>query len=915
MHKKILKVVKARREEHELHGKDPSKYDLLDLMLTTPLRTDEKGRKIMMSDEIIRANLTTVLSAGHSTTTCMLSWTCNFLFDNSLGNSDYRYNLIQEISNLSGGDRRYTPSVNDIYKNLNFLTCVLKETLRMCPPIPTIVRHCVQSTNLCGYRINKGETMMISCLGTHLNPKSWENSTTYDPTRFYEAPKHACSFIPWAGGPRQCIGREFALLTGRIAMFLILNQYSLELSPSARVHEMEHLFVFPDGLLMNAVLRKDMTRRESSTPTPITPESGGESPSTSIAESRAWEGLKALIRETGHKVSILVGTKTEGGNSSIIGQSLLDKALSFNFQTGDSPMSPDDYLPEITEPPSKFTIVALCLSTYQGNPAPNTKNSQKWLSGLIERLENGEAGMDSFLSNVRYFVFGCGNRNWATTYQKVAKYFDENLAKLGAKRICAAGFFDEAEDDIEEEFATFYKSMAPKLMHSLPEIGDKRLRAVDASTITSKPTVQAQTATSAFTMDILGDAEDGEVPDIVPTTVNKKVYNCKIRKIEDITPNAEGGSTCHIEFEMQEGMKYRAGDHLVICPEMPSDYVDRVLAKFLDFDESTIIRWSPQFGASKARFPLPTSVPMTVGNILTNLLDLKAIPNKQFLVNLAVIAENPEHAAKMKQIAEDASTFKKWISDNLPLSIVDVIDMFPPKASEFGRLMEIIPVIKPRPYSISSSPKMDPTSVHLCVGVVEDKHQNGKVYRGVSSSYLKSLIGKDDASVNVFVEPADEAFDVPTDDSKPIILISAGTGFAPMRSFLQERKARNAPGPIYVFFGCRDEELDLLYRDELAEYQEEGFLTGWFVGYSRSSKFPKEYVQEKIKQQADLIWDAIENKGAHLYVCGSGSRVGAGTRDALIKIICEKSGKNEDFASEYIEKLENAGRYEQDVWG
>merc|ERR1712137_1511766 len=184
-----------------------------------------------------------------------------------------------------------------------------------------------------------------------------------------------------------------------------------------------------------------------------------------------------------------------------------------------------------------------------------------------------------------------GNMNWATTYNKVAKHFDDNLAKLGAKRICPAGFYDESSDDLEEVFASFYKVMAPALMHSLPEIGDKRLREMDASAFASKPAVVAQTATSALLMDVLGDADDLGAPDLVPSTVNKSIFLCPIRKIVDITPKADR-STLHIEFEMQPGMKYRAGDHLTVCPVMPQELVSRVLAHFVDYDESTIVRWS-----------------------------------------------------------------------------------------------------------------------------------------------------------------------------------------------------------------------------------------------------------------------------------------------------------------------------------
>lgn len=313
MNKKLLKVIRSRRQEYELHGRDPEKYDLLDIMLTSPLRS---GEEVKMSDELIRANLMTILSAGHSTTTSMLSWTCNFLFDSSLGNTDYRYALIQEISNISNGERRYIPTVHDIYKNLNFMTCVLKESLRLCPPIPTIVRHCLKSTNLGGYKISKGEAVMISCLGTHLNPKSWDNPSLFDPCRFEKPLPHPCSFIPWAGGARQCIGREFALLTGRIGLFLLLNQYNVEMSSHARVREDEHLFVFPDGLLMNTMIRKDIKLNQNS-PLVKSPrfsnnnqdhnnnnnnQQDDANKNQNLNGTRAWDGLKALIREKGHTV-------------------------------------------------------------------------------------------------------------------------------------------------------------------------------------------------------------------------------------------------------------------------------------------------------------------------------------------------------------------------------------------------------------------------------------------------------------------------------------------------------------------------------------------------------------------------------------------------------------------------------------
>jgi len=215
----------------------------------------------------------------------------NFLYDESLRNTDHLYHLVQIVDQVSGGNRSYQPTIDDIYQKLNFVLCTLKETLRLRPPIPTVIRHVFEKTNVGEFVLNKGDTIMVSCLGTHLHPESWPNSGEFDPTRFEEAPPHPCSFIPWAGGQRQCIGREFALLVGRTAIFMLLNQYSGSLSPSANVKEDEHLFLFPAGLLMNW-----NPRRDSKSAGAPAPQGGHEHPVAPTEPARAWDGLKELIR-------------------------------------------------------------------------------------------------------------------------------------------------------------------------------------------------------------------------------------------------------------------------------------------------------------------------------------------------------------------------------------------------------------------------------------------------------------------------------------------------------------------------------------------------------------------------------------------------------------------------------------------
>ena len=647
----------------------------------------------------------------------------------------------------------------------------------MRPPIPTVIRHVYEKTTVGEFVVEKGDTIMISCLGTHLHPESWPNAQEFDPSRFENAPPQPCSFIPWAGGQRQCIGREFALLVGRTAMFMLLNQYTGSLSPSANVKEDEHLFLFPQGLLMNFNPRRDSARAQTNAPQP-----GPGIAMPPPEPARAWDGLKELIRTSGHQVTVVNGTKTESGNVNFVASWLVEKALSFNFQVGDSPISPNEFLPKLTpSPPDKFTILAIVVSTYQGNPSENTKALFSWLQQMRKELEGGKQELSTYLSNVHYFVFGCGNMNWVTTYQKVGKYIDESMALLGAKRLCPACLFNEEKDELEETVLSFYKVMAPALMHALPEIGSKRLREIDAGFLGKSNKITAKPASSAVSISFEEGVEPGSVP-LVPSTVSKTIFRCPIKRIVNITPNSDI-PTCHIEFQMQDGMKYRAGDHLVICPVMPEELVDRALAPFIDYDGNTVVRWD--LNVAGARFHLPTGKPLTVQNVLSNLLDLKATPTKQFLINYSTICEKPEDGKELTKLANDPQRFKQFISDNQPLCNVDIIERYPIQPERFGRLLEILPVIRPRPYSISSSPSLDPTTVHLCVGVVNDTFPNGKTYQGVSSHYLYTLIGTPRPSAYVYVEPADETFKVPDDDTKPLILISAGTGFAPMRGFLQ----------------------------------------------------------------------------------------------------------------------------------
>ena len=947
--KVILEVVEDRRALHLQQNKCPKDYDLLDIMLTTPI-AEKDGKKIYMTNELIRANLTTILSAGHSTTTSMLSWTLNYLHDRTLGNSDYLYKLIHEVDSISGGDRRYQPTIDDVYKNMKFLTKILYETLRITPPIPTIVRHCIKTCNVGGYKINRGDSIMISTLGTHLNPKSWDNPRKYDPERWDKGTDKACGFIAWASGSRQCIGREFAMLTGRIGLFLIINQYSLELAPKANVKPNEHLFVFPKGLYLRARARTNLKpiasissneneekKEKSSSSDKKSKDSDDSAPASD--GKRNWSGLMNLIQEKGYRVRVIEGTNSESGSVVTVCQWLVDKALKFNFKSENSAISPDELLKSLKDKkPEKFEIWGFASATYNGKPPNNSKKFYKWIKEKVNSDKDSK-----YLENIHYFVFGCGNTNWKSTYQKIPNFWDESFKKLGATRIAEPAEFNEAEDDLEDVFSDYYKTMAPALMHSLPDIGDKRLREVnkkhggdngsksdddDDEDFSKESKLEAQPASSAIETETLGskkDFKDDEKISFIPSVYLSpdKSFKCKIINIENITENSDR-STLHIKIEIndknKENLKYEAGDHFIVVPTISKKYAERVLDHFVDYDLNTVVQFNCDENSKCKRFKLPKNKKLTLGNIFCNLVDLKCKPGKQFLINYSTMVKDKDHEKKLNEITGDKESYKDWLNSNEPVSIVDVIDKFPPNEKEFNRLLEMLPILSTRTYSITSSPNVHKNEIHLCLGVVHDKFENGS-YKGVCSSFFEDMMNCDndeDCFVYGAIEKADDTFRVPKDSSKPIILLSAGTGFAPMRGFLHERESQKADGKNIVVFGCRTEKNDILFKDEIKKWKEDDFIDIYYA-FSRDDNHDKKYVQDILKEEKDMFWKLIDKEDAVIYICGSGSRMGAGVNDALLEIFKENAPDDaddkDDWANNYLEELEDSSRYLLDVWG
>jgi sulfite reductase (NADPH) flavoprotein alpha-component len=218
--------------------------------------------------------------------------------------------------------------------------------------------------------------------------------------------------------------------------------------------------------------------------------------------------------------------------------------------------------------------------------------------------------------------------------------------------------------------------------------------------------------------------------------------------------------------------------------------------------------------------------------------------------------------------------------------------------------------LQPRLYSIASSMKAVGDTVELTIATVRYT-SHGRERGGVASTYLADRTTPD-SSVPVFVHTA-KHFRLPEDPATNIIMVGPGTGVAPFRAYLQERKAIGAAGKNWLFFGEQRKASDFLYEEELTKMQQEGSLHRLDLAFSRDIPGQKVYVQHRMRESSRDLYDWLEN-GAHFFVCGDGARM-AKDVDAELHAIAEREGgKTPEQAAEWVEALKKAKRYKKDVY-
>jgi sulfite reductase (NADPH) flavoprotein alpha-component len=239
--------------------------------------------------------------------------------------------------------------------------------------------------------------------------------------------------------------------------------------------------------------------------------------------------------------------------------------------------------------------------------------------------------------------------------------------------------------------------------------------------------------------------------------------------------------------------------------------------------------------------------------------------------------------------------------------LIDLFLEFPQTGMSAQDFVGLLRPMPPRLYSIASSLSAHSEEVHLTVAVVRYEG-NGRKRKGVCSSYLAERVGQ---HIPCYLHP-NKNFKLPEDSSTPIIMVGPGTGIAPFRAFIEERKSTGATGKNWLFFGDRSQKTDYLYGDEWESYQKDGILNEMDLAWSRDQA-EKVYVQHKMLEKGTQLWKWL-NDGAVFYVCGDASRMAKDVDQALRYIAQEEGLMSDEDAGAWVKGLQKERRYLKDVY-
>ena len=852
----IEKIVQERRASG-----DPG-TDLLGHML---VGTDKQGNTL--PDHNIVAQCSTFLVAGHETTSGLLSFAVYYL----LKHPEVVARAQEEVDRVLGTDPGATPTLAQVGQ-LGYIRQILDETLRLWPTAPAFTRQPrTPGETVGGYGpFDPGTSVIALTPMLHRLPEVWgPDAREFDPDhmapeRLDALPPHA--YRPFGSGQRACIGRQFALQEAVLVLGMLLQRFELVDHADYQLKIKETLTIKPEGLTITVRPREGRTW--GSAPWPVVATVGEPRPATLAVAPADRHGTPLLV---------LFGSNLGAAEdlATRIARDAGDRGYTARTAALDA---------AVGELPTEGAVVVVT-SSYNGEPPDNAGKFCAWLDG-----DSASA------TGVRYTVFGCGNRDWAATYQAVPIRIDAGLEGKGGTRVYRRGEGD-ARGDFDAQVDDWYRGLWDALASALG------LDASATATVGGGPRLEVQ-------------LEQRRTASPVLQSYRGQAATVRVNRELTARAGTPGGrSVRHLEIALPAGTTYATGDHLGVLPRNPIGLVNRTIARFgLDGGQFVTLT-----ATGSVPTHLPVGEPYPLLGILAGCVELQDVVSRAGLAAMA--AAMPEGPARdeLASLAGPDDEAKARYREQIAKprrTLLELLEAHPECGLSFAEFLDLLPPLRPRFYSISSSPQVS-SDVALTVGVLEGPARcgDGSTYRGVCSGHLDDV--PEGGTVFTFVRRPSITFRPPENPHIPMIMVGAGTGIAPFRGFLQERESLRARGvPIarsLLFLGCRDPEDDLLYADELESFEKAGVAT-LFPAYSRVPGYAYRYVQHGLEGAADEVWAALQ-QDAVVYVCGNASTMAPGVRAALVAGFRARTGAGQADGEAWLAGLRAANRYLEDIWG
>ncbi|KAI5847526.1 hypothetical protein BZA05DRAFT_405121 [Tricharina praecox] len=567
--------------------------------------------------------------------------------------------------------------------------------------------------------------------------------------------------------------------------------------------------------------------------------------------------------------------------------------------------------------PTHALIFLLISTTGQGEMPDNAKLF--WRGLLRKKLPA------AWLGEVSFGVFCLGD----TTYPKfcwAGRMVGRRLLQLGAKEVVPRVEADQSADEgTEGAFAGWVEVVRSVLRQKWPLMdGTEEIK--DEVVLESKWVLEFAGADGEADGKTDGEADSkGEVDGM---EIMRKLHAPRpgailatVAKNERITTPEHWQDVRHLAFTLPEPMCWSPGDVLSISPKnFPAD-VEHLLALqnwTAIADRPLVLKPSAHLAPSEIP-PCPISTPispLTLRTLLIHHLDITSIPRRSFFSLAAHLTTDSTHKERLAEFADPQWIEELWDYTTRPRrSILEVLQEFSSIRIPLPRLLQLIPRLRPRQFSIASSSLSSPTSIELLVAIVRYKTVIKKTRLGVCTRYLASLLPDADADADTIslVFHGGSLGLSPSHLRAPVVLIAPGTGVAPMRALLQHRLLSPSPAvDNTLIFGCRSSRADYFFSSEWTSLQARGALQ-LLPAFSRDQP-AKRYVQTVVRENAGKVWAALAERGGSVFVCGSSGRMPSAVREALVEVFAARGGMRREDAVKWLERLEKEGRYRQETW-